>query len=335
MKLEQRIAAFAELGTRINNLSTPALEELASQAGNENPWFTPESVAKAFSGLSRLLEADQLTQWTKHYTFSAPKRVGVVMAGNIPMVGFHDLLCILIGGHHAWVKLSSKDTVLMKYLIQQLVSIEKAFESMIILTERLNDAEAVIATGSDNTARYFEYYFRNIPHIIRKNRTSCGILMGEEPAALLQQLGEDVFSYFGLGCRNVSKLFVPTDYDLTILLDSWASFQPIVQHHKYNNNYEYQKSIMLINQTPFLDTGFVMLHENTALVSPISVVNYERFADQVDLNAKVNRDKSKIQCIVSAEKWYAGSYRFGEAQSPSLMDYADQLDTMKFLEFRN
>lgn len=333
--MEKRVAAFAELGVRINTLKAPFLEELAYRAGNENPWFTPENVSKAFSGLAILLDQDKLVQWTKPYSFSTPKRVGVVMAGNIPMVGFHDLLCILMAGHHAFAKLSSKDTVLMKYLIEQLISIEPAFDSVITLTERLNTAEAVIATGSDNTARYFEYYFRNIPHIIRKNRTSCGILMGEEPGELLRQLGEDVFSYFGLGCRNVSKLFVPTDYDLTHLLDSWASFQPIIQHHKYNNNYEYQKSIMLINQTPFLDTGFVMLHENQAIVSPISVVHYERFADQGDLSAKITRDQNKIQCIVSAEKWYAGSYRFGQAQYPLLTDYADQLDTMKFLEFRN
>jgi hypothetical protein len=240
------------------------------------------------------------------------------MAGNIPLVGFHDLLCVLISGHRLSAKLSSQDSVLMRYVVEKLVAIEPRFKDYISFVERMNDADAVIATGSDNTARYFEYYFRNIPHIIRKNRSSCAILRGTETNEQLIALGKDVFSYFGLGCRNVSKLFVPKDYDFKRLLDLWQPYHDVFNHHKYVNNYDYNKSILLVNRTPHLDNGFVLITENKALVSPISVVYYEV--------GEPDPSSDKIQCVVSAEH-----VPFGKTQEPELTDYADRVDTLKFL----
>jgi len=189
----------------------------------------------------------------------------------------------------------------------------------------------MIATGSDNTSRYFEYYFRNIPHIIRKNRTSCAVILGEETPEEFCELGKDIFSYFGLGCRNVSKIFVPENFDFIPLLDNLASFKPIIHHHKYANNYDYQKSILLVNQIHHYDTGFLLLTENQNLVSPISVMYYEYYVDQTDLNSKLLSHQEKIQCIVSAKGWYKKSIPFGDAQFPEVNDYADGVDTMAFL----
>jgi hypothetical protein len=253
------------------------------------------------------------------------------MAGNIPLVGFHDLLCVLITGHKLIAKLSSQDTVLMKFIGEQLKKINPKFSEQLFFEERLNGVEAVIATGSDNTSRYFEYYFRNIPSIIRKNRTSCAILMGEEPIEELQKLGMDMFSYFGLGCRNVSKIFIPEGYEVSKLLMAWEKYKGVVNHHKYANNYDYQKCLLLMNQTQFYDGGQVLLVESTSLVSPISVVYYEQYKNLEELKGNLQSLEEKIQCIVSAKGWYPKSIAFGEAQSPQLVDYADNVDTMKFL----
>ncbi len=314
---------------------TPEEKQLLfDQAANENPWFTADNVSQALLSISQLLNQQKLEEWANHYSMDTvnPKRVGVVMAGNIPMVGFHDLLCVLISGHHLMAKLSSGDTVLMKFLIQSLVDIHPSFANYISVAERLNQAQAVIATGSDNTSRYFEYYFRNIPHIIRKNRTSCAVILGEESRDELLLLGKDVFSYFGLGCRNVSKVFVPDGFDFALLIESWHSFQPIIHHHKYANNYDYQKSILLINQVPFFDSGFSLITENKNTVSPISVMYYETYANQDELNSKIQLYTEKIQCIVAAQGWFAKSIPFGNAQLPEVNDYADGVDTMKFLQ---
>ncbi|MBX2916288.1 MAG: acyl-CoA reductase [Cyclobacteriaceae bacterium] len=331
MDLATRINAFNELGNRIKSLNKAGREQLYERASLSNAWFTTASVQNALDGITLFLESETLRSWTSQYP-PAPnqKTVGIAMAGNIPLVGFHDLLCVLISGHNALVKLSSQDA-LMEVLINWLIEIEPHFANQIKIEERLNAAEAMIATGSDNTSRYFEYYFRSRPHIIRKNRSSCAVIMGEEPNDALMELGKDVFTYFGLGCRNVAKVFIPEEYSFTNLLDAWQPYQEIIHHHKYANNYDYQKSILLVNQTPFFDSGFVLVTESANLVSPISVVFFERYLDQTDLHQKIQSHAEKLQCIVSANGWYPNSVPFGKAQKPEVWDYADDVDTMKFL----
>lgn len=335
MTLEQRISAFVKLGNHLSHLSDEAFETLALNARNENPWFTAENVKRSLTGITQYLQEDKLRKWTSAYTLNPakPKEVALVLAGNIPLVGFHDLLCVLISGHHAQVKLSSKDSKLIQYLIKHLIWLEPAFEQAIIVKEnKLENFDAVIATGSDNSARYFEYYFGKYPNIIRKNRSSCVILTGNESVEEIDALGEDIFSYFGLGCRNVSKAFVPKGYDLAKILSRWEAYKDIIHHHKYCNNYDYQKSILLVNLIPFLDNGFILLQENQKLVSPISVLYYEYYTDQLDLENKLKEYSEKIQCIVGTQK--PATLPFGSAQYPEVWDYADNVDTLKFLETR-
>jgi len=333
MTLEDRISGFVQLGKKIKGLSADELTDLADKARNENPWFVPENTRMALQGISKFLDKEVLEKWTSQYGLSdsSTKKIGVAMAGNIPLVGFHDLLCVLLSGHQLVAKLSSQDSVLMKFIKDSLIEICPAFGDKLFFEDRLKSLDGMIATGSDNTSRYFEYYFRNIPHIIRKNRTSCGVILGEETPDEFRELGKDIFSYFGLGCRNVSKLFVPENFDFIPFLDNLESFQPIIHHHKYANNYDYQKSIMLVNQTHFYDTGYLMLTENKNLVSPISVVYYESYTDQDNLNSKLQSHQEKIQCMVSAKGWYKKSIPFGDAQFPEVSDYADGIDTLAFL----
>lgn len=335
MNLQDRVKAFEKLGYYISAIDEAAFQELVDNAKNENPWFTKADIKYAFQGISMYLDRDKLQEWISSYnlTVVTPKVVAAVMAGNIPLAGFHDFLSVLISGHTILIKFSSKDSVLIRHIIEKLVNIEPRFKTRIIFTEQLKNFDAVIATGSDNSARYFHYYFDKYPNIIRKNRTSCAILNGKESTDDLKALGRDVFTYFGLGCRNVSKVFVPTQYDLANLLDQWGDYKTAMDHHKYHNNYDYQKSILLVNRIPFLDNGFVMLRENEKLVSPIAVVYYERYEDEGSLALKLSAVKEKIQCIVG--QMTPASVPFGQAQSPSLWDYADQIDTLKFLEQLN
>lgn len=333
MTPDLRIKAFVELGNHIRNLSEEGFDSISQHARHENPWFTPQNVRRALDGIAFYLQSDQLTSWTAHYSLTpaTPKIIALVMAGNIPLVGFHDLLCVLISGHKAQIKLSSKDSKLIQYLIKQLVWLQPAFEHYIEIKEnKIEDFDAVIATGSDNSARYFEYYFNRYPNIIRKNRTSCAILTGNETTREIEALGEDIFSYFGLGCRNVSKIYVPLGYDFTKLLGQWDAYKDVIHHHKYCNNYDYQKSILLVNSVPFLDNGFILLQENEKLVSPISVLYYEHYTDQGDLQAKLIGNTEKIQCIVGTTD--PATVPLGKAQYPNVWDYADQVDTLRFLE---
>ncbi len=337
MNLTQRINAFEELGNQINRLNSDEKASLADRAGQQNAWFTPDSVNLALTWIVNFLSSGTLSKWTEPYSLniSTPKTIGVAMAGNIPLVGFHDFLCVLLSGNKLKAKLSSQDSALLQFLAQRLIQIEPGFQSMIHFAERLNEIDAIIATGSDNTSRYFEYYFSKIPNIIRKNRSSCAVLLNEETSDQLTELGKDVFSYFGLGCRNISKVFVPEGYRFNHLLDSWSSYSGIANHHKYVNNYDYQKSILLVNRIPFFDNGFVLITESASLVSPISVLFFETYKDQKDLSEKIQSQREKIQCIVSASGWYSGSLPFGKAQYPEAWDYADNVDTLKFLSNLN
>ncbi len=334
MTLEDRIESFVRLKTIIENQSEADKEYLFTKATNQNPWFTHENIELALQGVAKFLDKKKLTEWVSPYVLQSEKsnkRVGVAMAGNIPLVGFHDLLCVLISGHVLVAKLSSQDTVLMEFICNQLKQIDSRFSESIFIEERLTTIDAVIATGSDNTGRYFEYYFRNIPHIIRKNRSSCAVIRGEENEAELKEFGKDVFSYFGQGCRNVSKIFLPAGYDVKKIMKAWEEYSAIVNHNKYANNYHYQHSILLINLIHFFDNGSVILTESKSFVSPIAIVYYEFYRDLTQLEKRLDENKEKIQCIASADRWYPKSVAFGETQTPSLSDYADEVNTLEFL----
>ncbi|NOT73672.1 MAG: acyl-CoA reductase [Cyclobacteriaceae bacterium] len=334
MKLSQRLNAFCSLGNSIREMELNDRKALAERVKYQNQWFTEESVLLSLKGIEVLLEKDKLTTWVNSYSPepATAKAVGVAMAGNIPAVGFHDFLCVLLSGHKLRAKLSSQDTVLMKFIIEKLLTIEPDFAESILIEEKLNGVDAMIATGSDNTSRYFEYYFRKVPHIIRKNRASCAIILGEEPKEEFELLGNDVFSYFGLGCRNVSKIYIPEEFDLATLMKSWESFQDISNHHKFANNYTYQKSILLLNQEVFWDSGFYLLKESEALVSPISVIFFEKYKTQEEVKKKIEQHRDKLQVITSAQGWFEKSIPFGTAQFPQVNDYADGVDTMRFLK---
>jgi len=330
-----RINAFVKLGNYlIDAENTTELEELAISANRKNNWFTVPNVLKSLHeiGTSYLSEIE-LNSWTAAYPENgSPKKIGVIMAGNIPAVGFHDALSVLISGHILLAKLSSEDGVLIPAILEKLIEIEPRFAESIMFVERLNDSDAYIATGSDNTARYFHYYFAKKPNIIRHNRTSIAVLSGQESTDELHELGTDIIQYFGLGCRNVSRLFVPEGYDFTKFYESIESFSEVcLNHHKYFNNYEYNKSVLLINRTLHYDNGFLMMTENPAFVSPISVVYYENYSSLDDVNSILKENEAKIQCVVTSIAAIPGGIAFGQAQKPSLTDYADGVDTMKFL----
>jgi hypothetical protein len=332
MTHNQRIAAFVALGNHLKNISEDTFQSLAESARLENPWFTEDNVRLSLNAIIQYTSHEKLAQWTSGYALEPKqyKTVAVVMAGNIPLVGFHDFLSVLISGHAVQLKLSSKDSKLINYIIKHLVWLEPAFEKLITIQDgRIENFDAVIATGSDNSSRYFNYYFKKYPHIIRQNRTSCAILTGNETVEQLQHLGVDIFSYFGLGCRNISKIFIPKEYDLTMLLPHWEKFNTIINHHKYCNNYDYQKSILLVNRIPFLDNGFLILQETEKLVSPISVLYYERYTSHDDLMNILKNHEQKTQCIVGNVE--PAKVDFGNAQFPELWDYADQIDTLAFL----
>lgn len=333
MNLEYRITAFCRLGDQLDILSDREFHTLFQKVLSENSWFTAENVKLALSGIRKFLNREVLTQWVNAYRPEPhpEKTIGVAMAGNIPLAGFHDFLCVLISGHRIKIKLSSQDSVLLAGLAERLIEIEPNLSNSIQFSDRLLDVDAVIATGSDNTARYFDYYFRNIPHIIRKNRTSCALLRGDETSGELRALGLDIFSYFGLGCRNVSKVLVPENYDFMKLFEAWEHYEKIRHHAKYFNNYEYQKSILLVNKDPFFDSGFILLKEDADLVSPVSVLYFEYYSDPEDLRKKMVGHAARIQCLVSARQWFDGSEALGMAQFPSVSDYPDKVDTLKFL----
>lgn len=333
MNHSERLAAFVALGHRLATISADELQAQAARARNQNAWFDLPNVTAAVRGIAHMLAEEPLRRWAARYPPepTTVRQVGVVMAGNIPMVGFHDLLCVLLSGHVLLAKLSADDTVLMLWLMEELTQLEPRFAESIKVLPRLNAADAFIATGSDNTARYFDYYFGKRPHIIRRNRTSVAVLTGQETSSELAMLGPDIFQYYGLGCRNVSKLFVPEGYDFVPLLDALQVGAGVIHHHKYNNNYDYNKSILLVNAVPHYDTGFLLFTRSVALVSPISVIHYGEYTSEIDLVDQLTDVAAQTQCVVSAGARFAGSLPFGQAQSPGVAEYADRIDTMEFL----
>ncbi len=334
-EIQQLSDVFSTLGQA---LSFPD-DELSAIIADEhyfNAWFTPANVQLAVTSIGKMLDREDVLSWLERYPLpnnNAAKKVGLILAGNIPLVGIHDVLCVLISGNHALIKASSQDNRLIKAVLNRLVAIEPAFAQQFTFVERLEGFDAVIATGSNNSSRYFEYYFGKVPHIIRKNRNSIAVLNGHETNEQLFALGVDIFSYFGLGCRNVSKLFIPRDYRLATFFEAIEPYHNIIDHHKYNNNYDYNKSIYLVNRNEHLDNGFLLLKEDPGLISPLAVLFYEYYDDMDELSAKLNEQASNIQCIVSETPLNENSQAvaFGKSQSPALWDYADGVDTMDFL----
>lgn len=302
-------------------------------AHHYNGWFTKENCIYAFQEWGNALTKQNLEHWLKNYDLSVnnEKIVALIMAGNIPLVGFHDLLSVLITGNKALVKLSSSDQRLIPLLIDYLKFVEPFFEERVIFTkEKLGNYDAVIATGSNNTARYFEYYFSKKPNIIRKSRNSVAVLTGKETKAELTELAEDIFRYFGLGCRSVSKIFIPENYDVDEFFKAMFDYNEIINHNKYANNYDYNKAVYLMSEFKILDNGFLVLKEEKSYASPIASVFYENYNDIDALRNKLNSEKDKIQCIVSSG-FMNGEIPFGQTQKPSLSDYADGVDTVQFL----
>ncbi len=301
----------------------------------QNPWFTMESIQLAFKSLGLALQAEKIETWLNNYTEKSTnpaKNIGIVMAGNIPLVGFHDLICTLVSGNNAIAKLSYKDQILYKVIKEILVKIDTSFDSRISFVENtLQDIDAIIATGSDNSSRYFEYYFSKYPNIIRKNRNSVAIITGAETHEDFERLGYDIFTYYGLGCRNVSNLLVPVNYIFEPMLLAFEKYNPVIQHNKYANNYSYQKTILSMNRVSHLDNGFVLLKEDRQLASPIAVINYIYYKELSDVDTFFEANEHKIQCAVSKTNWSFHTYRLGEAQQPELWDYADNVDTLNFL----
>lgn len=297
------------------------------RAINANAWFTPGAVKSAADSIAAdFLQADKLRQWVSGYILPAtPKLVGIVMAGNIPLVGFHDFLCGFILGQNMLLKLSSKDDVLMKHLVAKLCEWDPLIANQVQISEMLKGCDAYIATGSNNTARYFEQYFARFPHLIRKNRTSIAILDGTETDEQLTALSSDIFSYFGLGCRNVTQLNIPRGYNLTKVLSVFDRYKDVIHHNKYKNNYDYYLAIYLLNQVPYLTNDAVLMVENELPFSAVSVLHY-RYYDDKDTLAQDMAGRDDIQCIVGK-----GYVPFGAAQRPQLTDYPDGVDTMAFL----
>ncbi|MBB3696357.1 acyl-CoA reductase [Flammeovirga yaeyamensis] len=336
MKLQDRINAFVALGEKLKTLDEETSNMLSRRANDDNGWFDETTVDNALVGIQKMLERDVLEKWVNNYSISAEtssQNILVVMAGNIPAVGFHDALCVLISGHHLQAKLSSQDTFLMKILLDWLIDIEPKFKDQIsILDAPALEIDKVIATGSDNSNRYFEKYFSKFPHIIRHNRSSVAVIKGDESKETLAKLADDIFLYYGLGCRNISKVYAPVDYDFKLLMEALEErAKKTIINHKFANNYDYNKSIYLVNKVEHLDNGGLILTENQDLVSPVSVLYYEHYENGKDLKEKMSIHQDKIQVVVADQHWLAGTEDFGQAQFPSVDTYADDIDTMEFL----
>lgn len=329
MDLQHRVEILVQLGEHIRE-GGYSLLAASEKAALQNPWFTPAFVDTALQAIAdQYLQRDKLVEWAGKYTMpgqaGAGKTVGIVMAGNIPAVGFHDLLCVFVSGHKALVKPSSKDDVLIRHLVAQMTGLDEQVQQYIRFAEQLKGCDAYIATGSSNTARYFDYYFGKYPSVIRRNRTSVAVLEGNETATELSSLADDIHLYFGMGCRNVTKLYVPADYDFIPLLDALKKYSHLIDFHKYRHNYDYQLSLHILNNKFYMTNESVLLVENPAVFAPISQVHFEYFSNRDELLLQLHNNQD-IQCIVGH-----GSIPFGAAQIPGLGDYADGVDTMAFL----
>ncbi len=330
MELQERIELILKLGQYMSAESEEWVA-IKAKASWQNPWFAPEFVELSIRNIcTQFLQKDKLEQWLETYNTNAfnekNTRVGLVMAGNIPLVGFHDFLCVFLSGRKAIIKASSKDDVLIKHLVKKILEWNPSAQETLSFAEILRGCDAYIATGSNNSSRYFEYYFGKYAHIIRRNRTSIAILDGNETKDELDALSDDIQLYFGLGCRNVTKLYVPENYDFLNLLNALRKYDHFFEFHKYKNNYDYHLALLIMSNKFYMNNGSVILAENTSLFSPVSQINYEFYKDKSMVTA-VLENNADVQCIIGH-----GYTNFGKAQQPSLFDYADGVDTMKFLE---
>ncbi len=331
IRLSEYIKDFLTKDQPNYNEDDAGFESLLQRSQIENPWFTIENQKFALLQWANLLTEENINSWLKEYQISKiSKRVGLILAGNIPLVGFHDVISVVLSNHIPVIKLSSKDKYMIPFLLKKWNEFSEGNVSFEFV-ERLENFDAVIATGSNNTARYLEYYFKNHLHIIRKNRTSIAVLKGDETEEELKLLAEDIFRYFGLGCRNVTRLFIPQDFVIDRLFESFLDFQEIINHNKYANNYDYNRAIYLLNQEKFWDNNFVMLKEDEKLFSPLSVIHFSRYSSLDEVKGFIAENEENIQCIVAKEELGMDSVKPGEAQSPGLDTYADNVDTMKFL----
>jgi len=329
MNLQYRIDLLTRLGDYILS-PDPDWQAAKEKAGLENGWFIPEFVKAATGHIAgHFLRKKNLESWAAAYSLPPEqpviKTTGVVMAGNIPLVGFHDWLSVFISGHRAIVKPSSKDKVLLRHLVEKLAEWEPAIRRQTVFAEMLKGCDAYIATGSNNSSRYFEYYFGKYPHIIRKNRTSVAVLDGTETIEELERLADDVFLYFGLGCRNVTKIFVPEKYDFIPLLAALKKYQYLQDHHKYKNNYDYYLALHLLNKVEYMTNGSVLLVPHPSPFSPVSQLHYEFYTDKNEMVSRLKKS-DEIQVIAGHD-----AVPFGSTQSPALADYADGIDTLQFL----
>ena len=329
---QQNINNLVRLGELLSK--TEQFNDIFDKAEQQNSWFTRANVIFAFKSWSEALSENNVQQWLSQYQLpqtTSPKKILIIMAGNLPLVGFHDLLCVLVAGHKAIVKLSSDDRVLLPYLITQIRTFAPEWAEAVAFTDdKVTEYDAVIATGSDNTARYFEYYFGKKPHIIRKNRHSVAVLTGEETPEELQDLGKDIFLYYGLGCRSVSKIFVPQGYDFDLLFQAIYPYKDIIEEQKYANNYDYNKAVYLMSLYKLLENGFLLLKEDEHYGSPIATLFYEYYTNKEALKKKLATDREKIQCVVG-HNFIDGEIPFGQTQTPKLWDYADGVNTLTFL----
>lgn len=352
LDVASRISAFDTLGRFIGQYESDSQDEdlkklnsffledfrkLIPQAGVYNNWFTKDNVIFALRQWSIALQRNNLEAWVSkysadHFENDNSRTIAIIMAGNIPLVGFHDFLAVLISGHKVLAKPSTDDDRLLPFMAQVLVAIERDFAQNIELAVgQLKEFDAVIATGSNNSSRYFDYYFAKYPNLIRKNRSSVAVLNGEETEEELIQLGEDVFRYFGLGCRNVSKIFIPQNFDTDKIFKAFYGFKDVIDNNKYGNNFDYNRAIFLLEKQAFLENGFIILRENEALHAPAAVVHFERYTELSSIHEKLNHQEEELQCIVSNIKDTEGHIPLGGTQTPELWDYADKVDTIRFL----
>lgn len=336
MNLTYRLQAFVSLGKFLQE-NPERYDRILTKVYQHNPWFTIENQKLALGSIIEFfLNEQKLNEWVDLYPHlkesDQPKEIGLILAGNIPLVGFHDFLCVLISGHIALVKCSDKDPYLLPFLAELLIELAPDLKNYIYFIDRLDRYDAVIATGSNNSSRYFEHYFSSKPHIIRKNRQAVAFLSGRETEEDLLNVGKDVFTYFGLGCRNVSKIYVPQQYDFTLLLDQLHSFKEIILHNSYKNNFDYQSAIWLLNKVPHFMTGSVLVTEEKSISSKIATLHYEYYASLPQLNENLSESLDEIQCVVGMEQLSGMKViPFGQAQTPTLSEYADGVDTMAFL----
>ncbi len=335
MELDRRIAALGALGSQlIKQGGVP--DAVALKAKVLNPWFTVENVQKATTEIAKAyLDQKKLTAWLSTYTTAgkeSSKRVGLLLAGNIPLVGFHDVLCTYVAGHKAMIKASERDQILLEYVLTLLREYDEQSQVQFQFVERLADYEAVIATGSDSSGRYFRKYFGAVPNIIRMNRNGIAVIYNDTTEEGLENLGRDIFAYFGMGCRNVSKLYLEKGFDIQRIFAAIEKHRDIIHHHKYKNNYDYNFALYLLNKDDFLTNDFLVMRENADIGSRIAALHYSYFEDYSALHSELQEHKEEIQCVISDRPVDGFKvFDFGEAQQPALSDYADGVDTLEFL----